>query len=424
MPFISGVKSAGRAALSGGVRLTLEKVTGTGAGAMQVRRFGLAQEPPGQGTEQVTSERRVTQELGRARSLSMNGGIEPIQFGSTPKEAMTVFGGTGSQGVTFATGLSANFGKTHDQWAVIPVRGDLRRAQEETRVTKPGGKPQRLADMPGIMFVKDPADSGVEPAKMNVVFTTPSIALQALLKGVPQGVKALMATYNGTPPILDSVEPPHGISMFISRFDGKSFTYDVGGRLIVGEDAPMLADLQVIFQGGAIIAIVATPDVHTAQWTKIGVNTVLNSLATIFGANLGEIKARAALDPRFNRLMQGLIQEVHDVAIKVGTRTTPDGIRMSILGAADKFPKHVSSMGDAFRDGKPTEEDVLSGGVAMQGRRYGVQTPLCALATTAIKTMQQLRGPGAMPSDFEQQHAVKLAALREGLLQAAAQSAE
>ncbi len=390
---------------------------------MHVRRFSLV-EPAGHGGEPVSSERRVTRELGRARSLSVNGGIDPIQFGSTPKEAMTIFGGTGSQGVTFATGVSESFGKTHDQWAVIPVRGDLRRAQEETRVTKPDGKAQRLSDMPGVMFVKDPVDSGVEPAKMNVVFTTPSVALQALLKAVPLGVKALMATYNGTPPIMDSVEPAHGISMFISRFDGKSFTYDVGGRLIVGDDAPMLADLLVIFQGGAVITIMATPDVHTAQWTKIGVNTVLNSLATIFGANLGELKARAAIDPRFNRLMQGLIQEVHQVAVKVGTRTTPDGIRTALLGAADKFPKHVSSMGDAFRDGKPTEEDVLSGGVAAQGRRHGVQTPLCVLATTAIKSMQQMRGPGTLPPDFEQQHADELAALREGLLQAAARHAD
>lgn len=424
MSFISGVKGMGRAALSGGMPATLAKAANTGATAMQVRRFSLIQESAGHADEPVGSERRVAQELGRARSLSMNGGIEPIQFGTTPKEAMTVFGGTGSQGVTFATGVSENFGKTHDQWAVIPVRGDLRRAQEEIHVTKPGGKPQRLADKPGVMFVKDPADSGVLPARMNVVFTTPSSALQSLLKGVPQGVKALMATYNGTPPIMDGVEPAHGISMFISRFDGKSFTYDIGGRLIVGEDAPMLADLQVIFQGGAVIAMVATPDIHTAQWTKIGVNTVLNSLATIFSANLGELKARAAMDPRFNMLMQGLIQEVHAVAVKVGTRTTPDGIRMALLGAAEKFPKHVSSMGDAFRDGKPTEEDVLSGGIAAQGRRYGVPTPLCVLATTAIKTMQHLRGPGALPPDFELRHADKLAALREGLLQAAVRPAE
>jgi len=389
-----------------------------GLGGIQVRRCGTFTPPGGSGGGSGPGS-SVAKDLDEARRDSVDTAIRPVRYDRSPKSAFVMYGGTGTQGGSIAHGASLNFDSTHEHSIVVVVRGDLDKAQRETRIKPPDGKAVLLADQPGVMFVKDPRDCGVPPGRMNVLSTTPSSALPRLLQSLPP-VRHVMATYNGTPPSMEIPQPSHGISMLTSRpDDDKSITYDPGGSVTVGQHDPMLDDLRAIFSGAAVIAIHTTADVHTEQWNKIGLNTALNSLATIFGETMGALGDRMASEPAFMRLVQGMVQEVHSVALKDGASTSVDTIMKKIMGATAKFKDHPTSMGAAFRNGKETEEDVLSGGVAALARAKGLEAPLCTLATTTIKQMQVLRGTGPVPPDFEQRHAQALAGMRAGLLAAA-----
>ena len=383
-----------------------QKLATPGCG-MQIRRFsktsGLVES---HGTRQPAS---AAAQARRARSLSTR--------------ALIVPGGSGSQGAVAVYGAALNFGKTHDHKIFVPAR-DPEKAEAETRVVGKDGKSQLLAEMPGVKFGKTVADSGVAPSEMNVLITVPSSALQGVLRSLLSGTWSVAATYNGTPPVMDVADPDHGISMLTSGLapDSKQgFVYGDGGFITFAHDLPQLNELQILFDGGAVIQIRTTQDIRTDQWAKIALNTALNSLATIFGMTLGDITEHMAKNPEFNALVRGLVQEVCTVATFNSAKPVVEPIMQSIRVVGEKSPKHRTSMGNAFAQGKPLEVDVLSGGVAALGQAKGVKTPLCSQATLAIKTMEQLRGKGPVPPDFEQTHATVLPRLRQDL-QAAATS--
>ena len=164
--------------------------------------------------------------------------------------------------------------------------------------------------MPGVKFVT--SLEGVDPATMIVVATVPSRALGSVLSTLPPANKleGLVATYNGTPPLLESftgvTEPEHVVSMIPSgAVPGEPSTYffKPGFPLIVGIGSRVAKDLQPLF--GTTFDAEGRSDALRNQWTKIATNTTANSLATIFGIQVKDLRARINSEPNVDKTGQG-----------------------------------------------------------------------------------------------------------------------
>src|SRR5205814_1653186 len=95
-----------------------------------------------------------------------------------------------------------------------------------------------------------------------------------------------------------------------------TYFFKPGFPLIVGGDSRVAKDLQAIF--GTTFKITVAGNALRNQWTKIATNTVANSLATIFGIKVGDLRARIDKDPIVDKLVKGVVAEVWSVARQNG----------------------------------------------------------------------------------------------------------
>jgi hypothetical protein len=249
--------------------------------------------------------------------------------------------------------------------------------------------------------------------KVTVLLTTPSKGVNTFLASMPKGVN-VAGSYNGVPPKHDA--EGHVVSMLATQDapDGVGFTYAPKGFLQVQQDSPFWDPLSTAMQGSGVVDIQAVPDAKVAQWSKVALNTALNSLATFYGTTLGGLKEMMATDPRVALHMDGVIQEVCRFAqVESDVKLDANAIKAKCVALMGSSSAHPTSMGTAFKRGQALEVDVLSGAIGWDATAY----PLCALSTTGIRQLEALRGEGReAPSDFEARVAEKLPGLREGLL--------
>jgi hypothetical protein len=334
--------------------------------------------------------------------------------------AIAIAGGTGSQGIALAYAAS----QAHDQHGrdiLVLVRGSTERA-EALQVIGNDGKAHKLRELPGVKVVS--SLEGVDSAKLIVVATVPSAALASVLRNLPsaQGLEGMVATYNGTPRSLpDGVaEPEHVVSMFPSgAVEGQPSTYffKPDFPLIVGGDSRVAKDLQAIF--GTTFKVTVAGNALRNQWTKIATNTAANSLATLFGIKVGDLRARMDSDPSVDKLVKGVVAEVWSVARQSGVDVEFEDFCKDVIAKIPPTMDHWTSTGLAFRSGKPIAPDVMtfSAGVAERGKlaRPPVKTPLCNALTSALEDLEKARGQGGpVQADFYQREGV--AAIGQRLL--------
>jgi 2-dehydropantoate 2-reductase len=115
----------------------------------------------------------------------------------------------------------------------------------------------------------------------------------------------------------------------------------------------------------------ALKDARGPQWTKVIFNAATSPLAALTGLSVG----RVCTDTGLRQLLDRLITEAEAVCEQAGivlTRSPRESVDEAIAEAYD----HKPSMLQDVLARRPTEIDVLNGGVSAEGRRVGVPTPL------------------------------------------------
>ncbi len=149
----------------------------------------------------------------------------------------------------------------------------------------------------------------------------------------------------------------------------------------VPEQAQRLADIL----NGASLPCVATPYIRRDLFAKLLYNCALNPLGAILGVNYG-----ALADHRSSRaIMDRVINETFAVIRAMGAEThwqNAAAYRDFFYG--QQVPAtygHRPSMLQDIENHKPTEVEALTGYVAAQGRKHGVQTPACDLLSELVR---------------------------------------
>ena len=152
--------------------------------------------------------------------------------------------------------------------------------------------------------------------------------------------------------------------------------YDAPGDSWVGPCEPRPAPMSEVAQLARLLTeggltTHALPDARGPQWTKVVFNSATSPLAALTGLSVGRVCTDAGLRPQ----VDALITEALAVCAQTGivlTRPPREAVDEAIAEAYD----HKPSMLQDVLARRPTEIDALNGGIAAEGRRVGVPTPL------------------------------------------------
>ena len=128
----------------------------------------------------------------------------------------------------------------------------------------------------------------------------------------------------------------------------------------------------------------ALEDARGPQWTKVIFNSATSPLAALTGLSVGRICTDAGL----RRQVDGLVTEGVAVCERAGVvllRPPREAVDEAIAEAYD----HKPSMLQDVLARRATEIDVLNGGIAAEGRRAGVPTPLHDCMVALVKGLEE-----------------------------------
>ena len=176
--------------------------------------------------------------------------------------------------------------------------------------------------------------------------------------------------------------------------------YDATGGTWLGPFEPKPARLSEVrqlaelLQRGGLQAV-ALDDARGAQWTKLLFNAGTNAVGAVTGLTIGQVGT--ITDVR--SLASGVIGEGRRVADALGIVLDADPEAM-IEDAVERAFGHRASMLQDVLAHRPTEVDVLNGGIAQVGREVGVPTPLNDVLIALVHGIEQSWRPvdRAVPS--------------------------
>ena len=128
----------------------------------------------------------------------------------------------------------------------------------------------------------------------------------------------------------------------------------------------------------------ALEDARGPQWTKVIFNSATSPLAALTGLTVGQVCTDAGLRPQ----VDALVREAMAVCERAGispVRPPGEAVQEAIAEAYD----HKPSMLQDVLAHRATEIDVLNGGIAAEGRRAGVATPLHDCIIALVRGLEQ-----------------------------------
>jgi 2-dehydropantoate 2-reductase len=165
--------------------------------------------------------------------------------------------------------------------------------------------------------------------------------------------------------------------------------YDATGDSWFGPFEPQPAPLDEIARLAGLLSAGglrthALEDARGPQWTKVIFNSATSPLAALTGLPVGPL----CTDEGLRRQVDGLIREAVAVCERGGIallRPPADAVEEAIAEAYG----HKPSMLQDVLARRATEIDVLNGGIAAEGRRIGVPTPLHDCMVALIKGLEK-----------------------------------
>jgi len=164
--------------------------------------------------------------------------------------------------------------------------------------------------------------------------------------------------------------------------------YDAPGDSWFGPFEPRPAPMatvarlaRLLTEGGLLTH--ALEDARGPQWTKVIFNAATSPLAALTGLPVGRVCTDAMLSVQ----VELLIAEAEAVCERAGvvlTRPPREAVAEAIAEAFD----HKPSMLQDVLARRATEIDVLNGGIAAEGRRAGIATPLHDCMVALVKGLE------------------------------------
>lgn len=172
-----------------------------------------------------------------------------------------------------------------------------------------------------------------------------------------------------------------------------SMRIQIGGYHNDGEKLPLIKEiLSYANKETNEKFVVETDNLLGARWAKLSINAAFSGLSVVTGLSFGEIASRH----KTRKLALGILRECIDVAQAKGVELEKmNGHDMAkMLGGKSLFKrviaylllpfamrKHREVRSGMLRDmlsGRKCEVDYINGVVCEEGRKVGVETPLCA----------------------------------------------
>jgi 2-dehydropantoate 2-reductase len=132
----------------------------------------------------------------------------------------------------------------------------------------------------------------------------------------------------------------------------------------------------------------ALADARGPQWTKVVFNSATSPLAALTGLPVG----RVCTDARLRAQVDALIAEALAVCQQAGIMLTRPPAEAVAEAIAEAYGHQPSMLQDVLAR-RPTEIDALNGGIAAQGRRGGVPTPLHDCMVALVKGLESSWAP-------------------------------
>jgi 2-dehydropantoate 2-reductase len=168
--------------------------------------------------------------------------------------------------------------------------------------------------------------------------------------------------------------------------------YDAPGDSWFGPFEPRPASMdeteriaRLLTEGG--LRTHALRDARGPQWTKVVFNSATSPLSALTGLPVGPV----CTDPGLRSQVDALIAEALVVCDKAGIALTRHP-HEAIAEAIDEAYDHQPSMLQDVLAHQETEIDALNGGIAAEGRRVGVPTPLHDCMVALVKGLERSWG--------------------------------
>jgi 2-dehydropantoate 2-reductase len=168
--------------------------------------------------------------------------------------------------------------------------------------------------------------------------------------------------------------------------------YDAPGDSWFGPFEPSPAPMdeterlaRLITEGG--LTTHAMCDARGPQWTKVVFNSATSPLSALTGLSVGPV----CTDPGLRPQVEALVAEALAVCDKAGIALTRDPHEV-IAEAIEEAYHHKPSMLQDVLARRETEIDALNGGIAAEGRRVGVPTPLHDCMVALVKGLERSWG--------------------------------
>jgi 2-dehydropantoate 2-reductase len=127
----------------------------------------------------------------------------------------------------------------------------------------------------------------------------------------------------------------------------------------------------------------ACADARGPQWTKLLFNAATNPLCALTGLTHGEMWDHAPT----RELSGGLVAEGLAVARALGIELQDDPLTLIAEGARINYRHRPSMLQDVLAK-RPTEIEMLNGGIVREGAAHGVPTPLHAAIAALVTGLQ------------------------------------
>jgi 2-dehydropantoate 2-reductase len=164
---------------------------------------------------------------------------------------------------------------------------------------------------------------------------------------------------------------------------------DATGPTWIGPFEPQPAAMDEVARLGDALNRAGMPahveaDARGAQWTKLLFNSATNPLAALTGLTHGEL----CDVPELRATVTALVDEGRAVADALGIALDSDPDELISRAAVENHDHKPSMLQDVLAR-RPTEIDVLNGGIVREGERAGVPTPLHAAVAALIEGLEK-----------------------------------
>lgn len=175
-----------------------------------------------------------------------------------------------------------------------------------------------------------------------------------------------------------------------TRHSDTHVQYELDTATWLGPFEPRSTPYALVKQAAALIAssglkAEALEDARPAQWSKLIFNASVNGVSALTGLPHSPHFADESQFSSLGYLLHELIEEGKRVAAAAGIELREDPWEMNKIGA---MTNHPTSMLYDVRHQLPTEVDFLSGAIAREAERAGLEAPLHGAVYRLIKARE------------------------------------